>query len=440
MLSIELITILMFACMLLMLGCGLPVAFVLGGTAVLFGLLFWGPQSFFVILLKAGDTMNSTILVAIPLFIFMALILERAGIAGKLFTSLRLWMGALPGSLASATIVGCTIIAAMSGISSTGVLMMGIIAMPAMLSRGYDKGIAMGSIMAGGALGALIPPSITFIVYASISDVSIGKLFLGGVFPGILLSGMFIAYITIRCLINPSLGPAMPREERASFVEKLVSTKELVLPLLLIIAVLGSMFFGLATPTEAAAVGAFGALVSAVVARKLSIDLMFQAGLKTLAIVAMVMWIIFGANVFASIYQGLGASALVQNLMIGWDVHPIVVIILMQVIWILLGCLMDSLSILMITGPIFVPVAIALGYDPLLLGVLFVLTSEIGYLSPPFGVNLFMMRSIVSEEVASMQDIYRSVVPFMALQLLGLILVMIFPAIAIWLPELVYAR
>jgi tripartite ATP-independent transporter DctM subunit len=440
MFGIEAITALMFASMLLFLALGLPVAFVLGGTAVIFGAVFWGPQSFYVILLKAGDTMNSSLLVAIPLFVFMALMLEKSGIAEKLFASIRLWLAGLPGSLASTTVIGCTIIAAMSGISTTGVLMMGIIALPAMLSRGYDKRLAMGSIMAGGALGALIPPSITFIVYASISDVSIGKLFLGGVLPGMLLSGLFFVYITVRCILNPDYGPVIPRDERPSLVQKLVSLRELVLPVVLIVAVLGSMFMGLATPTEASAVGAFGAILSTLLAGKLNRAILADCALKTLSIVAMVMWIVFAANVFASIYQGLGASNFVQGLLTGWQVHPIVVIILMQAIWILLGCMMDSLSILMITGPIFVPVSVALGYDPLLLGILFVMTSEIGYLSPPFGVNLYMMRSVASEEVASMQDIYASVLPFIALQLLGLILVMAFPVIALWLPGLVFAR
>ena len=440
MFGVEVITALMFGSMLGLLFLGLPVAFVLGGTAVLFGLVFWGPQSFFVILLKAGDTMNSSVLVAVPLFIFMAFMLEKAGIAEKLYVSLRLWLAGLPGSLASTTIVGCTLIAAMSGISTTGVLMMGIIALPAMLASGYDKKLAMGSIMAGGALGSLIPPSITFIVYASISDVSIGKLFLGGVLPGVLLSGLFIAYITIRCFFQPRMGPPIPRGERPSLREKLASTKLLVLPILLILFVLGSMFLGLATPTEAAAIGAAGSIASAVVSRTLSRKVLWDSSLKTFGVVGMVMWIVFGANVFASIYQGVGASAFVQNLLSGWDVPPIVVIILIQVIWIALGALLESLSILMITGPIFVPVAVARGYDPLLLGVLFVLTAEIGYLSPPFGVNLFMMRSIATEQQASMQDIYMSTIPFMALQLLTLILVMVFPAIATWLPAVTFAR
>lgn len=440
MVGIEFITISIFLVMVLFLALGLPVAFVLGGVGVLFGFLFWGPQSSYVILLRAGDVMNSSLLVAIPLFVFMAFMLERSGIAEKLYNSIRLWMSGVPGSLASATIIGSTIVAAMSGISTAGVLMMGIIAYPTMVSRGYHRNLAMGSIMAGGALGALIPPSVTFIIYATISDVSIGKLFLGGVTPGLLLSTLFIAYITIRCTINPTFGPAIPVCERPLLREKIASLKDVVFPFVLIVSVLGSMFLGIATPTEAAAVGAMGSIIAAWISKNMSLQILNECSLKTFSIVAMVMWIIFGANVFAAIYQGLGASSFVQGLLVDWNVHPILIIILIQVIWIILGCLMDSLSIIMVTGPIFVPVAVAIGYDPLLLGILFVLTSEIGYLTPPFGVNLFLMRSIVPRETVKMQDIYMSAIPFIGLQVLGLILVMIFPSIALWLPELVYAR
>lgn len=213
-----------------------------------------------------------------------------------------------------------------------------------------------------------------------------------------------------------------------------------MLPVLLIFGVLGSMFFGLATPTEAAAVGAFGAIMSALVSGNLNKEILNTCGLKTFSTIAMVMWIVFSANVFASVYQGLGAAQFIQNLIVDLDVHPIVVIILIQIVWILLGALMDSLSILLITGPIFVPVAIAIGYDPLLLGVLFVLTSEIGYLSPPFGVNLFIMRSITSKEDVTIVDIYAAVVPFILLQILGLIIVMIYPGLATWLPEIVFSH
>lgn len=436
--GIETVTTMLFLCMLVLMVLGLPLAFCLGGTAVVFGFLFWGPQSAYVIMLKAGNTMNETVLVAVPLFVFMGYMLERAGIADQLFGSIRTWLGGTPGSLASTTIVGCTVVAAMSGISTTGVLMMGIIALPAMISRGYDGRLAMGSIMAGGALGALIPPSITFIVYSTISDVSIGRLFLGGLLPGLLLSGLFIGYITITCLLKPARGPAIPKEDRPPLSDKLRSLKDLVLPIVLIVGVLGSMFLGIATPTEAAAVGAFGAIVSAFVARRLNWSTLSYCSLKTFSTIAMVMWIVFSANVFASVYQGLGAAHFIQGLMTDWNVHPIVVIILIQIIWILLGALMDSLSILMITGPIFVPVAVALGYDPLLLGVLFVLTSEIGYLSPPFGVNLFVMRSITSSEDVPMIDIYASVIPFIILQIIALILVMSFPMIATWLPDLIF--
>jgi tripartite ATP-independent transporter DctM subunit len=437
--SIELITICLFLFMLATLIAGAPIAFAIGGTAVLFGLLFWGPTSFYVILLKASDTMNSSVLLAVPLFVFMAFALEKSGVAERLYSATRVWLSGLPGGLAAATIIGCGIVAAMSGISTTGVLMMGIIGFPMMLRYGYDSKLAMGSIMAGGALGSLIPPSISFILWGLLADVSIGKLFMGGVIPGLMLVTAYVAYVLIRAAINPSLAPPVPLDERPSLSDKLHALRGVILPLLLVSTVLGVMFLGIATPTEAAAIGAIGALVTAAIHRQLNWVYLRETSERTLVVVAMVMWIIFSANIFSSIYQGIGAAQLVQDLMTGWDVNRWYVMILMQVIWILLGCFMDSGSILLITGPIFIPIAVALGFDPLWLGVLFVINSELGYLTPPFGVNLMVMRGIASPDIKTW-TIYKSVPAFLLIQLSVLILCMVFPELATWLPDHVFAR
>ena len=437
--SIEIITILMFGLMLLLLASGLPIAFVLGGTSIVFGLFMWGPASMHIIIANASNTMRSTVLVAIPLFVFMAYMLEKSGIAEELYEAMYRWLGSLKGGLAAGTVITCTIVAAMSGISSTGVLLMGIIGLPAMLSRGYDKKIALGSIIAGGALGPLIPPSVVLIVYALISGQSVGKLFLGGVVPGILLSVLFILYILIYALINPTLAPALPKEERFTWKNKIYALKGIIFPFLLVLGVLGSIFFGLATPTEAAAVGAAGSILSALLHGKLNWQTLKYVSYQSLKTVSMVMWVIFAAGCFATIYQGLGASDLIENLLKDLSVNKYIILLIIQVTWVILGMLMDALSILMITAPIFIPVSDFLGFDPLWFGILYAVNTEMGYLTPPFGVNLIIMKGIGHKNI-SMVDIYRSVWPFVILQAIGLLLIIVFPALATWLPDLVFNR
>jgi len=433
--GIELITVLMFLAMLLLLTTGLPIVFVLGGCGVLFGILVWGPASLHVVIANASNLMRADVLIAVPLFVFMAYMLERSGISEELYDVMHRWMGPLKGGLAAGSVVGCTIIAAMSGISTAGVLMMGIIGLPAMLHRHYDKKLAMGAIMAGGALGPLIPPSVVMVIYSLLSGESVGKLFLGGMIPGILLSALFIAYILIRCFFNPALGPPLSKDERASWKEKLTSLKGILLPGLLVIGVLGSIFAGIATPTEAAAVGAFGSILAAIFHGKLKLAVLKGVSLQTIKTTAMVMWVLFGAGCFAAIYQGIGASQLIQNLLKSWPVNKWVILILIQITWIILGCLMDAISILMVTAPIFIPVAKDLGIDLLWFGILYVVNTEMGYLTPPFGVNLFVMRGITQNMDITMEEIYGAVWPFVCLQAVGLALVMIFPEIGTWLPN-----
>lgn len=436
--SLGVLTTLMFGVMLIMLATGLPMVFVLGGVGVLFGYFAWGPQSLHVIIANASDLMRATVLVAVPLFVFMAYMLERSGIAEELYEVMYRWLGKLKGGLAAATILCCTVVAAMSGISTTGVLLMGIIGLPAMLRRNYDVKLAMGSIMAGGALGPLIPPSVVLIVYSLISGESVGKLFVGALLPGLLLAFFFITYILILCRMKPELGPSLPEAELFSFRQKLIALKGVILPLTLVVCVLGSIFMGIATPTEAAAVGAFGSVLSAAIHKKLSWGVIRGAAIQTLKTVAMVMWVIFGAGCFVSIYQGLGASQFIQEVLKSWPVSPWMIMLLMQVTWIILGCLMDALSILMITSPIFVPMAQFLGFDLLWFGVLFAVNTEMGYLTPPFGVNLIVMKGIVQDRGIPMSEVYRSVWPFVSLQLLGLICVVFFPQLATWLPNILF--
>ena len=438
--SVELITILMFVMLLVFLATGLPVVFCLGAIAIIFAFFLWGPAAIGNIATSAFAFFNNFIMVCIPLFIFMANMLERSGIADDLYSMMHKWFGPVNGGLAMGTVVICTIFAAMSGVSATGTVTMGLIALPSMLKRGYNKTIAIGCILAGGALGVLIPPSVAFVVYCLFANTSVGALFLGGIFPGLLLSSFFIIFIAVRCGLKPSLGPALPPEERAGWGEKLKSLRAITLPALLVIGVLGSIFSGIATPTEAAAVGAFGSIICTLIYRRFNRKDLIHVTTTTLRTTAMIMWIVGTAAAFSAIYTGLGATELVRSTMatIG-ATNRWAVMIAMQISLFILGCFLDPGGIMMITLPIYVPIVSALGFDLVWFGVLFVMNMEMGYLTPPFGWNLFIMRGIAPKDV-TIGDIYRSIIPFIGLQALGLIIVMAFPSIAMFLPQLIIKR
>ena len=433
--SIELITFLLFGALILFLVFGLPLAFVLGGVGVVGCYFLWGSKGLFVAAAQAYGAMGKFTLLAIPLFILMAMVLERAGVADDLYTMMHRWMGPLRGGLAIGTVLICAIFAAMSGISATATVSMGLIALPAMLKRGYDKIMAMGVISGGGALGILIPPSVPMILYATLTGESIGGLFAGGVFPGLLLALIFILYIGIRCFFQPHMGPALPREERATWQEKFISLKAVALPIVIILMVLGSIYAGVCTATEAAALGCLGAIISAGVYRKLNWTLLKESCHRTASLTAMIIWILIGAYCFTSVYTGTGAHELMEHLLLSIPGGRYAILITIQMVFFILGCILDPAGIIMICTPVFVPVIKSLGFDPLWFGVLFIMNMEMGYLTPPFGFNLFYMKAIAPAGV-TMTDIYRSVVPFVALQGLGLAIVIIFPEIALWFPRM----
>ena len=435
--DIGFVSILLFGGMFFLLALGLPVAFVLGGLAAVFTTVFWGPESLFIVVARTFAMMQTTTLVAAPLFVLMATVLERSGVAEDLFEVMYRWIGSIKGGLAVGTVLACTIIAAMSGIASTGVVMMGVMALPAMLKRGYDKRLATGCILAGGVLGPLIPPSISLVLYGTIAKVSIGALFAGGMGAGILCSFLIIGYILIRCYINPELGPPIPPEERFDLKAKIASLKGVILPLLLIGAVLGSIYSGIATPTEAAAVGALGAFICSAIHRRLDWKLISDVAKSTVKVQGFIMWILFSAQAFASVYMGLGAATLVTRLVETYEIGWWTMLIAIQVVWFLLGCVIDAWSILMITLPILMPLIPIYGFDPVWLGVLYAVNTQTGYLTPPFGAMLFMMKGIAPKEV-TMTDIYQSITPFVLTQLVCLVLCIVFPAVITWLPKLLF--
>jgi tripartite ATP-independent transporter DctM subunit len=431
--GVEVLTAIYFLGLLVFIFAGLPIAFVLGGLPVIFIYFTWGPQAFYMVVAQTWGSMSSFSLLALPLYIFMAMILERSGVATDLYDMMYLWFGSLRGGLAIGTLVICAIFAAMCGVTGAAVVSMGTIALPSMLSRGYDKKIAVGCINAGGGWGILIPPSVIMIVYGLIAEESVGRLYAGGIFPGLLMLVLLSIYIATRCFFQPELAPAIPFEQRGDWEKKLKALKAVILPFLVVLMVLGSIMAGIATVTEAAAMGVFGAVISAAVHRKLNWSLTREAALRTFKITGMILWIIFGSHCFNAAYQGIGASALIQGLLPHVPGGRWGLMIFFQILVFIMAMVMDSGGIILILTPIFLPTIKALGFDPVWFGICFVINLEIGYMTPPFGMNLFYMKGIVPRGV-SMGDIYRSVIPFAIVEYAGLILIMVFPGIAMWLP------
>ena len=435
--SIEMITLLFFGSLLFFLVLGLPLTFVLGGVSVIFLYFTWGPDAFYMVASQIWSTMGNFTLVAIPLFVFMAMLLERTGVAKDLYRMMYLWWGGLRGGLAIGTLAICAIFAAMCGISGAAVVAMGTIALPSMLERGYDKRMVLGCINTGGGWGILIPPSILMILYSLITGVSVGQMFAAGVLPGILLMVLTCAYIIIRCYFQPELAPALPKEERASWGEKMAALRAVILPILIVVMVLGSIIRGVTTPTEAAAMGVLGALISALVYRRMSWELLRDAAVRTFKLTGMIMWILFAAHAFSAAYQSMGAQEMIQGLITGIPGGPWAIIITMMLIVFLLAMVLDPVGIMLITLPVFLPIVQSMGFDPVWFGILFVINMEIGYMTPPFGFNLFYLKGVVPPSI-TMKDIYVSVIPFVLVEIVGLALIMIFPEIATYLPDLMF--
>lgn len=379
--------------------------------------------------------MQNYALVAIPMFIFLAQILERSGITEGLFKAVQSWIGSLRGSIAITSVLASTILAAMVGTLGAAVVSMSLIALPSMMKLRYNKSIALGSICAGGALGLLIPPSVGLILYGTISSQSIGKLYMGGVFPGLLLAAIYIIYILIRAYLNPNLCPLPPKEERNIPLKyKILAMKGVFLPILLIIIILGSIYSGIASVTESAGVGAVGALLCAAINRRLTWRNFISATFGTLKITGMVMWIFFGVSAFVSVYQKAGGSDFVRDIIVGLPFGPWGTLILIQLFLIFLGTFIDPFGIILLTVPLFLPIIDAFGFNQLWFGILFSVNMQIAFISPPFGAALFYLKGSAPTEI-TLRDIYQAAIPFVFLQMLALALCMIFPQIVLWLPS-----
>ena len=432
--SIGLVTLILFIFLALLLLSGLPLAFGLGATAVVLALWKMGPEALFLLTTTAFSSWTLYILVALPLFVLMANFLARSGIADDLYEMMYHWIGSLRGGLAMGTVIICALFAAMSGVSAAGTVTMGLVALPSMLKRNYHKDIAVGAISAGGSLGILIPPSIIMIVFASLTGASVGKLFMGGFIPGLVIAGLFVTYIGIRTQIQPHLGPSIPEEEKISWGQKFRLVRAVIFPVALVVLVLGTIYTGITTPTEASAIGAFGALICTIVKRRFSWAMFQEATLEAFKLSVMVGWIVLGAKAFSHIYAATGAGNFILGLISGLELSSWLILVAMQLILFVLGMFIDPIGIMMITLPVFLPLSKELGFDLIWFGVLFTINMELAFISPPFGMTLFYMKGVVPNSI-SMGDIYRSVLPFMALEVLGLGLVILFPQLVLWLPN-----
>lgn len=414
---------------------GLPLAFAAGAIAVIFALVLYGPPGLVLVVSRVFTLLGNSVLVAVPLFVFMACILERSGIAEDIFAAVTAWAGGVPGGLAVAVIITATIMAAMVGVLGAEVVTLGIVALPAMLARGYKKDLALGCICAGGGLSTLIPPSVVFILYGLTAGVSIGQLYIAGLLPGMLLAGLYVAYIMLRVKLDPSLAPReRAREASLPLAEKLTLLRNLLLPLLVVFAVLGSLYLGWATPTEAGGIGVGGAALAALAKRRLTWPNLRHAITETTRTTAMLYWLFFGSSALIGVYTLAGGTRLIQDFLTNSPLGPIGVLLMIQAIWIVLGCFIDWIGILLLTAPIFVPVATKLGFDPVWLGVLFCMNMQISYITPPFGPAAFYLKGVTPPGI-TLTDIFRSIWPYLALQFVALGIVIAFPQIALWLPR-----
>lgn len=423
---------------------GFPVAFVLAGLGIIFGIAAYGPvPTAYMAAINTYDVMKNWSLIAIPLFVYMGVVLEQAGIAERMYKGFYLLMGQLRGGLAIATMLLATVFAACTGIAGASVVAIGLISMPQMLKYGYDKQLASGAVCAGGGLGVIIPPSIMLIVYGPVAGVSISHLFMAAIIPGFILSGIYILYMGTRCLINPKLGPPISKEERAKYtwldIGKILLTSATA-PIVLILLVLGSIFFGVAAPTEAASLGCVGALVIAAAYRKLNWGVMKSIGYRALRTSCFIMFLVLGAKYFMTVFTKLGGGAMIGNMLnaIGVEMGPTVLLVIMLFVIFILGMFMDWIGILLVIVPVFAPIVLAMGWEPLWFAMLFCVTLQISYITPPFAYSIFYLHGIAPPEVTLM-DIYKGCFPFVLLQFAGLAIIWIWPQLVFILPNMMMA-
>ncbi|WP_426416212.1 TRAP transporter large permease [Aestuariirhabdus sp. LZHN29] len=439
--SYEMIALLMFASMMVMLMTGQRVFAAIGFVAVISALLMWGDGGSDMAFSAAMKLMKWYPLLTLPLFIYMGYMLSESGIAEDLYKMFHVWMGPLNGGLAIGTIGLMVVVSAMNGLSVAGMAIGASIAMPELLRRGYDKIMVTGVIQAGSSLGILVPPSVVMVLYSMIARQPVSKLWMAGVMPGLMMATLFVIYIVVRCRLQPEMGPALPAEERkVPWSEKVALLSAGILPLLIFFSMTGAFLLGYASLVESAAYGAAAATLAALFKKRLTRKVMDETLKKTLVISCMFMWIILAALCFGAVFDGLGAVRAIEGLFVDQlGLSPWQILIMMQLSYIIMGMFLDDTAMLVIVAPLFIPLVGALGFDLVWYGILYTITCQIAYMTPPFGYNLFLMRAMAPPEI-SLGDIYRSVIPFVIIMAAALIMIMVFPQIALWLPQTYFGK
>lgn len=438
--SYEMIAILIFSSMLLMLLTGQRVFAAIGSVATIFALLLWGKGAAEMPFNASFVLLNWYPLLTLPLFIYMGYMFSESGIASDLYRMFHVWTGPVNGGLAIGTIGLMVAISAMNGLSVAGMAIGASIALPEMMKRNYDKIMVTGVIQAGSSLGIMVPPSVVLVLYGMIARQNVGRLWLAGVFPGLLLAFLFIAYIAIRCKIQPHLGPALPLEERQQITwgQRFRLLRAGIIPIVIIFSMTGLFLMGITSLVECSAAGAAATTLAAVAKGRMTRRVLNETLHSTLSVSCMFMWVILAALCFGAVFDGLGAVHAIQSLFLDrWNLSPWGVLIMMQVTYILMGMFLDDTAMLIIVAPLYVPLVISLGFDPIWYGVLYTITCQIAYMTPPFGYNLFLMKAMAPPEI-TLADIYKSIIPFVLVMIVGLGLVILFPQIALWLPNLYF--
>lgn len=414
---------------------GIPLAFVTGLIAILFTIAWFGTSGVPLVSSRIYSFVNEYVLVAIPMFVLMASLLDRSGMARDLYDAMRLVAGRIKGGVAVQTLVAAVFLASISGIIGGEIVLLGLIALPQMLRLGYNRALAIGTVCAGGSLGTMIPPSIVLIVYGLTASVSIGDLFLATVTPGLMLASFYIIYILIRCYANPEMGPPISDEElNIPMSEKLRKMRGVILPVGVAVTVLGSIYGGIASVTEAAAMGVVGVFLSAAIRREVTWVLIRDSLKQTLETCGMIIWIGLGAAALVGVYNLMGGNRFIESTILDSGASPIVIVLIMMGILVVLGLFMDWIGIALLTMPIFVPIIIKLGMDPVWFGILFAMNMQVSYLSPPFGPAAFYLKSVAPKDM-SLSEIFRALIPFICIQVVALAIVLFFPDVALWLPN-----
>ncbi len=446
--SPEFLTVAMFVTLVLSITLGHQLAFTLAGVATLFGLIDNGFNISGLFDLYANNVwglINNYTLVAVPLFIFMAQLLDQSKVAEGLFEALYVVLGKVKGGLGMAVVVVCTVFAATTGIIGASVVAMGLLAAPSLMSKGYQKEMTAGIICASGTLGILIPPSIMMVVFAGLTglkETSVGNLFAGAIVPGLLLSGLYFFYIVIRCNLNPQLGPPINKEEAASYTSSQkwgMTLKSLIPPLALILMVMGTILAGIATATEAAAMGALGAFILAVFNKAITWPVIRDASKATLKTTSMVMMLFIGGTFFSTVFLSMGGGDVVADLFVGSGMNRWLALAIMMAIIFILGMFIDWAAILLVTVPIFMPIAVQLGFDPLWFAIIMCVNLQTSFLTPPFGYALFYFKGVAPEGY-TMMHVYKGIMPFVLLQIAGMCILGVFPELATWLPNYFFSR